>query len=184
MLRLKYRRCPCFRNFPQRLNDPDPPSQLISIYFNPYIKGEYLNISLPCLWSGSSRFVAAAWDLMRSIHGGHLASIADLAWLLLHGREGLREQRPAAFHMAREGSRRGCLHSQGVLAFCYSSWEWYESFEWLEFKASSKESFAGHQRTARQLANASAEAGSKYGQFALGCILESEEEDRERERAR
>jgi hypothetical protein len=64
-----------------------------------------------------------------------------------------------------------------VLAFCYSSWEWYESFEWLEFKASSKESFAGHQRTARQLANASAEAGSKYGQFALGYILEREREE-------
>ena len=111
---------------------------------------------------------------MRSIDGGHLASIADLAWLLLHGREELRKQRPAAFHMAREGSRRGCLHSQGVLAFCYSSWEWYESFEWSELNASSKESFAKHQRTARQLANASAEAGSKYGQFALGCILWNE----------
>jgi hypothetical protein len=70
------------------LNDPDPPpSQLFT--FNPVIKGEYLNISLPCLWSGSSRFVIAAWDLMRSIDGGHLASIADLAWLLLHGREEL-----------------------------------------------------------------------------------------------
>jgi len=46
--------------------------------------------------------------------------------------------------------------------------------------ASSKESSAKHQRTARQLANTSAEAGSKYGQFALGCILESDE-DRERE---
>jgi len=118
----------CFRNFPQRLNDPDPPFSTFPL--QPSHQRGMLHFSLPCLWSGSSRFVIAAWDLMRSIDGGHLASIADLAWLLLHGREERCKQRPAAFHMAREGSRRGCFHSQGVLAFCYSSWEWYESFEW------------------------------------------------------
>ena len=113
----------------------------------------------------------AAWEHMRAIDSGHLASIADLAWLLLHGREGLPQDKYTAFHMAEEGSRRGCPHSQGVLALCYSSDEWYK---WFDMKASSKDIFAANQATARRLANASAEAGSKYGQFALGCIFEGD----------
>jgi hypothetical protein len=124
-----------------------------------------MNIPLPCLSRGSSSFVTTAWELKRAIDSGHLASIADLAWLLLHGREGLPQNKDAAFHMAQEGSRRGCPHSQGVLALCYSSDEWYD------MKAGSKDVFAANQATARWLANTSAQAGSKYGQFALGCIF-------------
>ena len=131
----------------------------------------YVNIPLPCLSRGSSSFVTTAWELKRAIDSGHLASIADLAWLLLHGREGLPQNKDAAFKMVEEGSRRGCPHSQGVLALCYSSDDWYP------MKVDSKESFAANQRQARRLANASAEAGSKYGQFALGCIFEWEEEN-------
>jgi hypothetical protein len=63
--------------------------------------------------------------------------------------------------MAQEGSRRGCPHSQGVLALCI----------FRDFSSSSSASSAANERAARQLANASAEAGSKYGQFALGCIF-------------
>jgi hypothetical protein len=63
--------------------------------------------------------------------------------------------------MAQEGSRRGCPHSQGVLALCI----------FRDFSSSSSASSAANELAARQLANASAEAGSKYGQFALGCIL-------------
>jgi TPR repeat protein len=61
--------------------------------------------------------------------------------------------------------QRGCPHSQGVLALCV-------------FR--SEESYAANKHTARQLANASAEVGSKYGQFALGRILECETPDSER----
>ena len=136
------------------------------------IVGIYLNIALPLLWSGSSSFVITAWNLKRAIDSGHLPSIADLAWLLLHGREGLRRNREVAFKMAQEGSRLGCPHSQGVLALCYSS---DASGEWYPMKADSEESFAANQATARWLANASVEAGSKYGQFALGCIFAGDE---------
>jgi TPR repeat protein len=114
---------------------------------------------LPRLKKSSSRVVIAAWELKQAIDSGHLASIADLAWLLLHGREGLPENKDAAFKMAEEGSRQGCPHSQGVLALCV-------------FR--SEESCAANKGTARQHANASAEAGSKHVQFALGRILECE----------
>jgi hypothetical protein len=106
------------------------------------------------------KFFCLASKLKRAIDSGHLASIADLAWLLLHGREGLPQDKAAALKWAQEGSRRGCPHSQGVLALC------------VFHSSSSSASSAANDLAARQLANASAEAGSKFGQFALGYILE------------
>ena len=58
----------------------------------------------------------------------------------------------------------GCPHSQGVLALCI----------FRGYNPTSPAPSAADERTARQLANASAEAGSKYGHFALGCILWNE----------
>ena len=110
------------------------------------------------------KFFCLASKLKRAIDSGHLASIADLAWLMFHGREGIPHDRVTAFKMVEEGSRRGCPHSQGVLALCI----------FRDFSSSSSASSAANERAARQLANASAEAGSKYGQFALGCILWNE----------
>ena len=114
----------------------------------------------------SRNYFATALELKRSIDKGDLASMADLSWLLLHGREGLPADKAAAFKLAQEGSRRGCPHSQGVLALCYSSSEWCHI-------ADSDENAA----TARRLASCSAEAGSKYGQFALGWILQEEDDE-------
>ena len=108
-------------------------------------------------------FFSLTSKLHRAIDRGDLASIADLAWLLLHGREGISVDTAAAFKLAQEGSSRGCPHSQGVLALCYTSKEWYPMARSVENAA-----------TARRLASCSAEAGSKYGQFALGCILQLE----------
>ncbi len=113
----------------------------------------------------SRNYLATALELKRSIDKGDLASMADLAWLLLHGREGLRADESAAFKLAQEGCRRGCPHSQGVLALCYSSSEWCQIADSVENLA-----------TARRLASCSADAGSKYGQFALGWILEEEDD--------
>jgi hypothetical protein len=117
-----------------------------------------MNFPLPHLNSASNRFVIAAWNNKRATDSGHLASIADLAWLLLHGREGIPMNKDAAFKMVEEGSRLGCPHSQGVLALCYSSDEY-------PIKADSEEAFDANRRQARRLADASADAGSKYGQF-------------------
>ena len=94
-------------------------------FFGLWPSGKMMMIANVGVDSSSGRFVTAACDLKRAIDSGHLASIADLAWLLLHGREGLPQNKAAAFKMAQEGSRRGCPHSQGVLALCYSSDEWY-----------------------------------------------------------
>jgi hypothetical protein len=109
------------------------------------------------------KFFSLASKLKRAIASGNVASIAYLAWLLLHGREGLPQDQPFAFKMAEEGSRRGCPHSQGVLALCIVL------RDFIPYPSS-----AANEATARRLANASAEAGSKYGQFALGCILKNE----------
>ncbi len=109
------------------------------------------------------KFFCLASKLQRATDSGHLASIADLAWLLLHGREGIPMNKDAAFKMVEEGSRLGCPRSQGVLALCVR-----------HSRSSSSVSSAENERVARRLANASADAGSKYGQFALGCILENE----------
>ena len=114
------------------------------------------------------KFFSLASKLKRAIDSGHLPSIADLAWLLLHGREGLPRNREAAFKMAQEGSRRGCPHSQGVLALCMI----------MDYPPSPVSKFDENEQ--RRLANASAEAGSKYGQFALGRILENETPNSER----
>ena len=114
----------------------------------------------------SRNYFGTALELKTSIDNGDFASMADLAWLLLHGREGLRVDTAAAFKLAQEGSRRGCPHSQGVLALCYSSSEWCQIADSVENAA-----------TARRLASCSAEAGSKYGQFALGWILQEEDDE-------
>jgi hypothetical protein len=87
-------------------------------------------------------------------------------WLLLHGREGLPRDRSSAFKLAQTGSCQGCPHSQGVLALCYTKCELYEEVDITHDAI----------RRARRLAKASAGAGSKYGQFALGCILELKED--------
>ena len=110
------------------------------------------------------KFFSWASKLKRAAAGGHLASVADLAWLLLHGREGIPGNKAAAFNAAQEASRLGCPYSQGVLALCVL----------MGCNPSSPAKSAANELTARQLANASAKAGSKYGQFALGCILWNE----------
>jgi TPR repeat protein len=54
-----------------------------------------------------------------------------------------------------QGTRRGCVHSRGVLALC------------LAWGAGCPK----HAQRARQLAGGSAAAGSKYGHYALGALL-------------
>jgi TPR repeat protein len=108
---------------------------------------------LPPLKSSSSRFLTAAWNLKCGIDNGNLASAADLAWLLLRGREGLPQDEISAFMLMQAGSDQGCPHSLGILALLFAHRE---------------------SPSARRLANASAGVGSKYGQFALGSILEKE----------
>lgn len=49
---------------------------------------------------------------------GHLRARAELAWLLLHGRDGVCIDADLAMQLVQEGTRLGCMDCQGVYAWC------------------------------------------------------------------
>jgi hypothetical protein len=61
---------------------------------------------------------AAAALLQQAVDLGHLPSRADLADMLIDGREGVAQDSKRAFELAEEGTRLGCHHCQGVKARC------------------------------------------------------------------
>jgi TPR repeat protein len=91
---------------------------------------------------------------MDAIGLGDSPSRADLADMLIDGREGVAEDRKRAFELVEEGTRLGCCHCQGVMARCYRG------------------GFGCSKDAARSLvlARASAGEGSKYGQWTLGRL--------------
>ena len=97
---------------------------------------------------------AAMVQLGRSIKNSHLPSRALKAWLLIDGREGVAEDRYAAFELAEEGARLGCHHCQGVMAWCYMF------------------GYGIRPDTAQSLvlARESSGLGSRYGQYVLGWL--------------
>jgi len=105
-------------------------------------------------------FAAAAALLQQAVGLGHVLSRADLADMLIDGREGVAVDQKRAFELAEEGARLGCCHCQGVMACCY--WGGFGCF----------------QDAARSLAiaRASAGEGSKYGQKMLGRLYQMGEE--------
>jgi len=93
--------------------------------------------------------------LNRSIIRGHLPSRALMAHLLLGKREGVVMNHKKVFQLAEEGTRLGCHHCQGVLAYCY----------------------LGHgikidTALSLELARESSGKGSRYGQCMLGELYE------------
>jgi len=102
----------------------------------------------------SGQCAAAVVPLQRAIDFGDLPSRALKAWLRIHGREGVAEDRKTAFELAEEGARLGCHHCQGVMACC------------------SLYGYGCERDEARSLALAreSSGRGSRYGQFALGLL--------------
>jgi TPR repeat protein len=93
---------------------------------------------------------AAIWQ--EAVVLGDACSHAELAWLLIHGRQGVEVNETAAFQLAQAGAVSGCMHSCGVLACCFVNGD-----------GCSPDMVRG-----LQLARDSAAAGSKYGQFMLG----------------
>ena len=96
-------------------------------------------------------FAAAAALLQQATTLGHGRWHADLAWLLVEGRQGLPKDSVRAFAVAEAGALKGCCHSRGVLALCY-----------LRGCGCTRDS-----ARALVLAQASASAGSAYGQYAI-----------------
>jgi TPR repeat protein len=100
------------------------------------------------------RFSCAAAQYEKAIALQHGPSHADLAWLLLRGRQALAKDEARAFELAASGARKGCSSCAGVLAFCY-----------LQGHGCARD-----ETRAMQLALASAAAGCSYGQCAAGFL--------------
>lgn len=106
----------------------------------------------------SGDYAGAAAAYRRSIAMGHLHPRADLAHMIIDGRNGIERSDRAlseAFQLVGEGARAACPRCQGVLARCY--------FRVL--------SFTRNAAVALQLSRASASRGCKYGQYVLGMLL-------------
>ena len=101
------------------------------------------------------RFAEVAAIYCRSVALGLVIFRAELAWLLVWGRDGVCEDKQAACRIAQEGSRRGCAHSRGVFAVC------------LACGIGCPKDAA----RAMQLAGDSAASGSKYGHYAVARLL-------------
>ena len=116
---------------------------------------EALHAQAQALWAAGECAAAAAL-LEDAIIMGHVLSRADLADMLINGREGVAKDRKRAFELVEEGTRLGCCHSQGVMALCYAG------------------GFGCSEDGARSLAlaRASAGEGSKYGQRTLGRLYQ------------
>ena len=102
----------------------------------------------------SGQCAAAAVALKLAVYLGHLPSRALMAHMLLDGREGVAEDRNAAFELVEEGARMGCHHCQGVMAICYC---WGDGCEADEARS-------------LELARESSGKGSRYGQYTLGWL--------------
>jgi hypothetical protein len=99
-------------------------------------------------------FASAAAGYRQLVELGHLASHAELAWILIDGRKGLAQDIEGGFRIAQQGSRLGCMHSRGVLSYCHV------------YSYGCEEDLCLGMR----LALDSAAAGSKFGQLMLGAM--------------
>ena len=115
---------------------------------------EALHAQAQALCAAGDFAAAAALLLQQAVGLGHVLSRAELADMLIAGREGVAEDEKRAFELVEEGTRLGCCHSQGVMARCYAG------------------GFGCSKDGARSLAlaHASAGEGSKYGQRTLGYL--------------
>jgi TPR repeat protein len=92
--------------------------------------------------------------LLRATWLGHMPSRAQLAWILVAGREGVVANERRAFELAQEGVDYGCVDCMGVLSYC------------LLFGVGCSRSV----ERSLELAQYSAERCSRYGQYMLGCM--------------
>ena len=106
-----------------------------------------------------AKFASAVAEYEKGIALGHGASHAELANILIDGRNGVPCDIFRAFQLADKGSRLCCPHSQGVLAWCYA-----------QGLGVTKD-----QSRALKLARESAAADSRYGHFALDKLTFSYE---------
>jgi len=105
----------------------------------------------------TGEYAGAAVQHMRAIQAfGHLPSRSTLAWMMMYGRRDVPQDYRQAAELVAQGDLEGCTNCTGVLSLCLlRGW-----------------GIARNLGRALQLAHTSAAAGSRYGQFALGCIFD------------
>ena len=104
----------------------------------------------------SGQCATALVPLQRAINLGHLPTRALKAWMLIGGREGVAKDLNGAFELVEEGTRLGCHHCQGVMAWCYRhGW-----------------GIRPDAALSLELAHYSSRKGSRYGQYVLGLIYQ------------
>ena len=109
----------------------------------------------------AAQYSAASNVLQRGMDLGHLTSRANLAWLLLWGREGVATDRQRAFQLVVEGCELGCSDCMGVAALCYIG----GIGSVLTFGVCEC-----NMEQALELSLQSCEHGSRYGQLARGLL--------------
>ncbi len=108
----------------------------------------------------SGNYAEAAAAYRRSIAEGHLPPRADLAHMMIDGRNGIERSKHVlseAFQLVGQGASAECPHCQGVLARCY-------------FRVASPR-IPRNAALSLQLARASSDKGCRYGQYVLGTLL-------------
>ena len=78
----------------------------------------------------AGQYADATEPLQRAIQSGHLPSRALLAWIFMFAREGIAKNQNTAIELVQEGTRLGCHHCQGVLAYCL--WNCHTQFRNLD----------------------------------------------------
>ena len=113
----------------------------------------------------AGQYAAATEPLQRAIRSGHLPSRALLAWIFMFAREGIAKNHNTAIELVQEGTRLGCHHCQGVLAYCL--WDCHN-----QFVIFSGDLTVVLPPSCAEMAFASSIRGSAYGHFVLGILAE------------
>ena len=117
----------------------------------------------------AGQYADATEPLQRAIQSGHLPSRALLAWIFMFAREGIAKNQNTAIELVQEGTRLGCHHCQGVLAYCL--WDCHN-----QFVIFSGDLTVDLPPSCAEMAFASSTRGSAYGHFVLGILAEFADE--------
>lgn len=106
----------------------------------------------------SGHYAEAAAAYRRSIAAGHLPPRADLAHMMIDGRDGIEPSQrllSEAFQLVGEGASAECPNCQDIFARCYHM----------------ATKLPRNAALSLQLARASSDKGCRYGQYMLGALL-------------
>ena len=115
------------------------------------------------------KFITAVSIYREAILFNHGPSCADLSCILMNNCKGINQNRKEAFLLAIRGTLTGCNHSKGMLACFYV----YAPLTYTEnsfLDCDPKHKYRHVKLEGIKLAQISAAANSKYGQYMMGVI--------------